>query len=61
MLFIASDSSHMKATKREYCKKFQLTEHPELIHACIMVDKDTETNFYPPHFIPYQRPRKIKT
>lgn len=27
-------------------KEFQLTEHPELIHACIMVDKDTETNFY---------------
>jgi len=47
MLFIASDSSHMKAIKYEYCKEFQFTEHPELIHACIMVDKDTETNFYP--------------
>jgi len=24
----------MNATKYENCKEFQLTEHPELIHAC---------------------------
>jgi hypothetical protein len=56
MLFIAPDISHMKSTKYEYCKEFQLTEHPERVHACIMVYKDTKTNLYPPNYLPYKRP-----